>query len=298
MKRIRFFCNFTNPIKIPEEYKIIHRLYESSATVEEGEEVYDKTYIFTNDEDYTHAVILNTAMPDLKVPKERVIGLAFEPPYYLGLTTQFVEYAIRNIGRYYIGECRGLPSPFFEGYSFMTHITPPLISNLKEKGKTKWMSIIFSKKLQAPGHRYRHTLVQKILETDLPVDIYGRGCAYYKSSTDPRFKGEFTEKEPYMDYKYHIAIENFQTPRYFSEKITNPLLCECKPIYLGCTNIKEYFGENVIELSGNVDTDIEIIRRIYETDGEKDSYGDNIIDQDTILKKISFNRCVKEYLTD
>jgi hypothetical protein len=299
MKRIRFFSSFGDSTQVPAIYERIHRLCcDGDRDRDEEVEGYGKSYIFTNDEDYTHAVILNTAMPDLKVPKERVIGLAYEPPYYLGLTHRFVEYAIRNIGRYYIGQTRGLPAPFTEGYGFMWHITPPLKTELKEK--TKWMSIMISNKIQAPGHRYRHELVQKILETDLPVDIYGRGCAYYKASKDPRFKGEFTEKEPYMDYKYHIAIENFRTPRYFSEKITNPLLCQCKPIYLGCINIKEYFGENVIDLSGNVDMDIEMLRRIYETDGDKgsDGYGDDVIDQDTILEKISFNRCVKEYLND
>lgn len=298
MKRIRFFSSFGDSTQVPAIYERIHRLCGSgngNGNSDGGEGSIKEGYVFTNDEDYTHAVILNTAMPDLKVPKERVIGLAFEPPYYLGLTNQFVEYAMRNIGRYYIGECRGLPAPFFEGYGFMWHITPPLKSELREKGKTKWMSIMISNKVQAPGHRYRHELVRRILETDLPVDIYGRGCAYYKSSTDPRFKGEFTEKEPYMDYKYHIAIENFQTPQYFSEKITNPLLCECKPIYLGCRNIKEYFGENVIELSGNVDADIEMLRRIYETDGDKGSDGDGVIDQDTILEKISFNECAHSY---
>lgn len=290
MKRIRFFSSFCDSNIVSLRYEKIHRLCHTSSSTTDDVEVYGKTYVFTNDEDYTHAVILNIAMPELKVPKECVIGLAFEPPYYLGLTNRFVEYARRNIGRYYIGDTRGLPPPFTEGHGFMWHIIPPLKSEIKEK--TKWMSIMISNKIHAPGHRYRHELVKKILETDLPVDIYGRGCGYYKSLGDSRFKGEFKEMEPYVNYKYHIAIENFQTPRYFSEKILNSLLCQCKPIYMGCKNIKEYFGEDVIELTGNLDSDLEIIRRIYETDGDSEN---NNIDQDKILEKISFNECVKTY---
>ena len=152
MKRIRFFSSFGDSMQVPAVYERIHRLCGSGNESGDNIRKENEGYVFTNDEDYTHAVILNTAMPDLKVPKERVIGLAFEPPYYLGLTNQSVEYAMRNIGRYYIGECRGLPAPFFEGYGFMWHITPPLKSELREKGKTKWMSIMISNKVQAPGH--------------------------------------------------------------------------------------------------------------------------------------------------
>jgi hypothetical protein len=292
MKRIRFFSSFGDSSKVPSIYEQIHRLTESASDSTYGaHSAYGKEYIFTNDDDYTHAVILNTAMPELKVPKERVIGLAFEPPAFLGLSMRFVNYAIKNIGKYYIGDSKGLPPPFVEGYGYMWHLTPPLKTEISDK--TKWMSIMISNKTNAPGHRYRHELVQRILTTDLPVDIYGKGCVYYSSSTDTRFKGEFTEKEPYMDYKYHIAIENFQTPRYFSEKITNPLLCNCKPIYLGCMNIKEYFGENVIQLTGDIDLDIKILQDIYET-----VRGDipNDISQDEILNTVSFTKCVREYL--
>ena len=64
---------------------------------------------FTNDDDYTHAIIINTAMPLLNIPKENVIGLAFEPPYFLGVNQRFIDYANKYIGTYYIGEKNNLP---------------------------------------------------------------------------------------------------------------------------------------------------------------------------------------------
>ena len=45
----------------------------------------------------------------------------------------------------------------------------------------------------------------------------------------------------YKDYKFSIVIENYIHPEYFSEKIMIPLLCGCIPIYIGCTNINNYF---------------------------------------------------------
>ena len=66
----------------------------------------------------------------------------------------------------------------------------------------------------------------------------------------------------YAGYNYHIAIENYRSRHYFSEKIINPLLCGTIPVYLGCVNIEQYFPENVILLSGDVERDMELLSDI------------------------------------
>jgi hypothetical protein len=136
--------------------------------------------------------------------------------------------------------------------------------------KTKIMSMMISDKASQSGHIYRHELVQKILQTNLPIDIYGRGCKFYKHLNDPRIRGEFVEGEPYNDYQYHICIENCQTNHYFSEKIMNPLISNTIPVYMGCRNIDSYFPDMVIKLSGNIEEDISILRQlIIDTKFEK-----------------------------
>jgi hypothetical protein len=42
----------------------------------------------------------------------------------------------------------------------------------------------------------------------------------------------------------------------------DPLICTSIPIYLGCRNIKDYFNDNVILLSGNIDTDMLLLSNI------------------------------------
>jgi len=42
----------------------------------------------------------------------------------------------------------------------------------------------------------------------------------------------------------------------------NPLLTSTVPIYLGCRNILNYFGESVIVLSGNIDRDMDLLRNV------------------------------------
>tara|TARA_Y100000992_G_scaffold275172_1_gene218548 strand:+ start:1180 stop:2043 length:864 start_codon:yes stop_codon:yes gene_type:complete len=250
--KIRFFSSFGDEKQVKE---VLNRLCETNYMDNYGK---DKEIEVTDDDDYNYVFILNTAMPQLKenFPKENVVGLAFEPLIFLGLSQEFIDYAEKNIGKYFIGDRSILPSVFVEHYSYMWHCTPcRTIPN-----KTKRMSIMVSEKGVTEGHMYRHMLVQGILEEGLPVDIYGRGCAYYKIEDD-RLKGEFEEVEPYRDYDFHICIENVESNHYFSEKIVNPLLNGTTPIYLGCMNIQQYFGK-IITLSKNLILDLELLKNI------------------------------------
>ena len=250
MIKIKIFCSFSPSHKCKEVFEKINYAGRCNFYGK------DKQYYFINDDDFTHAIIINTAMPDLKIPKENVLGLAFEPIYFLGLTPQFVEYAKNHIGRYFIGDKFDLPEPFIEHFGYMWHSRPPKEISFKNK----FMSIIVSEKQFAPGHLYRHQLVQKIIELNLPIDIYGRGSNQYKSK---RVMGQFNDAEPYENYSFSICIENTVCNHYFSEKIITPLMFNCMPIYLGCKNIEKYV-ENVVILEGNVEKDIITIMKILD----------------------------------
>ena len=210
---------------------------------------YGREFVFS--EDYTHAIIFNKAMPPLTIPKENVIGLAQEPIPFLQLNSEFIQYAQKHIGKYYVSDKGDLPDPFIEGHAFQCYARPILDTH-----KPKLMSIMVSQKMYAPGHVYRHELVGRILQTNLPIDVWGRGCYHYK---DDRVKGNFTQFEPYVGYQFHIAIENFQTNYYFSEKIIQPLLLGTIPIYLGCKN--NPFPET-IPLTGDIEKDIHLLASI------------------------------------
>jgi len=186
-------------------------------------------------------------MPNLKIPKENVIGLAFEPVQFLGLSHTFIQYAQKHIGKYYIGDKNNLPDPFIEHFGYMWHSRPSKDITYKHS----LMSIVLSNKQSAPGHKYRHELVKKIIELRLPIDIYGHGSKNYSYD---RIKGSFNDAEPYENYSFSICIENYECNHYFSEKIITPILYNCMPIYVGCKNIDSYL-DNVIKLSSNIDKD-------------------------------------------
>lgn len=256
--RIKIFANFCDSAMCKAHYE---RVCAIKQLANYGP---DKALYLTTGEDYTHAIIINTAMPVLKnIGKEKVLGLAFEPPAFLKMTSEFIQYAEKYIGKYFIGEKTvELPDLFKEHYAYLWHITPFPLNYVPVK--TRRMSIMVSERTFSQGHKYRHFLVQSILNTNLPIDIYGRGVSYYKEKYkhDRRLKGEFTELEPYAHYDFHICIENYTTNAYFSEKITNVLLCSSVPIYWGCKQIQGYFPGNVIMLTGSVEKDIALLRLI------------------------------------
>lgn len=251
MIKIKIFCSFAPSDKCKEVFENINYANQCSFYGK------DKKYCLTNDDDFTHAIIMNTAMPNLTIPKENVLGLAFEPIFFLGLTPEFIEYAKKYIGRYFIGDKFDLPEPFIEHFAYMWHSRPPR----EVLFKNKLISIVISEKKFAPGHLYRHQLIQKIIEFNLPIDIYGRGSTQYKHNN--RIMGTFNDAEPYESYNYSICIENTICNHYFSEKIITPLMYNCMPIYLGCKNLNQYL-ENVIVLTGDIQKDIIIIIKILE----------------------------------
>lgn len=251
---IKIFSSFGDPKKATEAYIRLCEMYFDPDFL--------KKYSWTEREDYTHAIILNTAMPTLKISKSCVLGLAFEPIEYLGLTPQFINYAKTHIGKYYVGNASGLPEPFTEHFSFMWHTPRKPISK-----KTKLASIIFSQKTQAPGHIYRINLIEKILKSTLPIDIYGYGCQMLKVKDD-RIKGSFNGTEPLDDYKYHICVENYRHPCYISEKFMDPVLCGCIPIYLGAYKVESLFPNSCIPLSGDLGKDWERIKDVLDTNPE------------------------------
>ena len=252
---IKFFNSFANSTNTMNTFYNILNL--------KNDERYNKLYKFTDNEDYTHAIIINTAIiNNLKIPKENIIGLAFEPIEFLNLTNEFIDWCNKNISKYYLG--KKLNDVFINHYSFMWHLPINKYINISYN-KTNNISIIFSEKNITSGHKYRWQLIQKILEENLDIDIYGRGCNFINKNilnTYKNFKGEFIEDEPYLNYKFHICIENVISDDYISEKFTNSIITNTIPIYLGANNANKYFGDSFINLSGNLNSDILLLKDI------------------------------------
>ena len=272
--------------------------------------MYNKPVILTNSNNFTHAIIINDYKPKLTIPKENVIGLSHEPNQLLFNLTDnkeiFINYAKQHISHYFIGDQQDLQHPFIEGQTF-------LLSNKDDfyyKSKYNFCSVVISKKNQGFNYKYRHDLVKAILQTDLPIDIYGYATESeeYKKYNDCRIKHslEWSENNPFgtipfENYKFHICIENIISNNYFSEKITNPLRSNIIPIYYGCKKIDNYFN-SVIKLTGDINNDIELLNTIYKNQEQyvnNNSYSD-ILDKINIFKNLHnlFDNIVLKNVTE
>lgn len=99
--------------------------------------------------------------------------------------------------------------------------------------KSNRLSTVCSNKRQKHTlHNRRYDLTME-LRPDLPeMDVFGRGIKHVES-----------KYQMMKDYRYHLAIENYQGKHHWTEKLSDSLLSGCLPFYYGCTNLIDYFPE-------------------------------------------------------
>jgi hypothetical protein len=135
--------------------------------------------------------------------------------------------------------------------------------NETDRGATISMVIANHSSAGNPGdyslYRKREALVDRILESDLSIDIYGSGW----NVSDARYKGAPREKRSALKgYRYSIAVENSRESFYYSEKLVDCFANNVVPVYYGCRNVDKVFDPEAI-----VDIDIDdprIIEKLHE----------------------------------
>jgi hypothetical protein len=283
--RVKFFSDYCVSGHCKQEYE--------RACAIQNIEYYGKTkkIYFTVTETYTHAILLNCPTPpNLQVPPTNVVGFAQEPhdtPFLKIYQNNFIEYAVKHIGKYFIGSVHTFPTPTFVGHhGFLFYETPKQIPFSPQK--TKIMSIMVSRKTYTPGHRYRHIIASHIIKNNLPIDIWGNGVENYKQKfpNNKNIMGGFKSMEEMCrDYLFTIAIENTSHDHYFTEKIINPLINNTVPLYWGCKKVEEYFPKQAIRLTGNIGKDMNIICDVLKNQNKYIS--EYKIDQEMVLNKVN-----------
>ncbi|OZA47199.1 MAG: glycosyltransferase [Hydrogenophilales bacterium 17-61-76] len=121
--------------------------------------------------------------------------------------------------------------------------------------KTADLSTVCSSKRQGHTlHRARYDFTQA-LKAKLPfMEIYGHGVR------------PMVDKADALDpYRYHLAIENHLGPHHWTEKLADPFIGACMPVYYGCPNAEDYFPpESFIRIDiAAVDAAAETIQRAH-----------------------------------
>lgn len=97
--------------------------------------------------------------------------------------------------------------------------------------KTLDLSTVCSSKRQGNTlHRVRYDFTQDLKRQVPFMDIYGHGVR------------PLADKADALDpYRYHLAIENYLGPHHWTEKLADPFIGACMPLYYGCPNAEDYF---------------------------------------------------------
>jgi hypothetical protein len=97
------------------------------------------------------------------------------------------------------------------------------------------VAIVLSNKMNDTGHNLRIRFVRE-MET---IDVYGKEN-YHNLTSYISPVPDDNRYNVYSKYKYILAVENNSELNYASEKIWEPLMCECLPFYWGCPNLESY----------------------------------------------------------
>jgi len=140
--RIKFFSDYATSDELKQTYESINEIDKMENYGK------DKDIYITTENDYTHAIIINFGMPELKdISKNNVVGLAHEPTlYFVYLTNKSTNqyillYAEKYIDKYFMGD-RVFNKPFIPHFSYMPHNKPMRTVPIKNK----LISIIISEK--------------------------------------------------------------------------------------------------------------------------------------------------------
>jgi len=89
----------------------------------------------------------------------------------------------------------------------------------------------------------------------------------YRGTADNRDKVDFLRQ-----YKFNIAFENRSLPGYTTEKIFEPMIARCLPIYWGDPDIAEHFNSRSFLNRSDFPSDEALIEKIIELDRDDAKY--------------------------
>lgn len=208
--------------------KVIGKTKLLAPTMEGGFE-FAPGYVFTCDSactDYDWLVCFDDLpVPEaLLCPRERTILATWEPVsikvYSRAFTLQFGHYLTnrpaaaerhphRHLGRGYF--------PWCVGRSYQE------VAAKTDYPKSETVSAVCSaKQMRHTAHHSRFATLAHLQRAIPGMKWYGVGFN--------RLKGKYNALD---GFRYHVAIENHIAPDHWSEKLPDPILCECLPFYAG-----------------------------------------------------------------
>lgn len=157
--------------------------------------------------------------------------------------------------------------------------------------KDRTLSTVCSSKQQKHTiHNDRYQFCQWLMKQLPDMGLFGHGSVYIKN--------KYEALDP---YRYHLAIENYRAPHHWTEKLADPYLSGCFPIYYGCTNIADYFPcESFLEIDIHKRHEaLEKIRSVLKDSSHYESTRDAIYEaRRLVMEKYNLMHMIESIVID
>jgi GR25 family glycosyltransferase involved in LPS biosynthesis len=214
--KVKLLCNWASSKDVSKEF--------SCMNIPEIETVYE------GEPDYF--VIINKPQLGEVYDPSRTILMQMEPWVY----DDSKNWGVKTWGEWAEPD----PAKFMHVHShkkFLNNVQWTLGGDLgKLPEKQDRIAFVVSQKLNDVGHILRHNYVSNFPEM---IDVFGRANYHSLGNYIGKVPGD-DRYNVYSDYKYALSVENNSEYNYASEKIWEPLLCECLVFYWGCPNLEDY----------------------------------------------------------
>lgn len=239
--KIKFVANYDNDLNI---YKSIVNCFKLTE---------QEKAMLTYEDDYEYLGIFNAYRGQIKTVRNKVFGFLQEPIGNINYDRNLHHYCKKifcqskdafrpnnsiiesHLYMFYSNHTNYHHTNFNDNFNKPKNLCI-FVSGISSPNNSKWVNSNYSKRLN---------LLNEILNSDLDIDIYGRGL----NITDSRYKGSPDNKHEILkQYRYSIAMENCCEKNYVSEKFFDCILNNTVPIYYGCSNIDQIFNNTSYEI--------------------------------------------------
>ena len=188
----------------------------------------------TSSEEADYFVIFNKPIDGEYYIPSRTIVLQMEPWVY----DDQKPWGVKTWGKWAYPD----PTKFMHVHAHRNYLNPAnwvLDGDLERfPQKDNKVATIFSKKVIDIGHQLRIQFA-KAAEEKLPMNVYGYEN-FHELTSYVGIVPDDNRYNVYSKYKYVLSVENNSENNYATEKIWEPIICECLPFYWGCPNLENY----------------------------------------------------------
>ncbi len=158
---------------------------------------------------------------------------------------------------------------------------------LEPQEKKNKISVITSTGKHFLGHKKRLRFLERLSANEISkhVDFFG---GYHNPVED--------KMDALGGYRYHLALENSVVPDYWTEKLADPLLAWCLPVYYGCPNIESYLppGSLVSIDIDRFDLTVRVLWELLESDVYERSLGQIRAAREMVLNQYNIIQLIAE----